>query len=330
MTVQEQLTPIMPNNQKGAQKFEITGDGVRLRTFPSKENGEIITSLFKRDTVDFYQQSDDNLWSEVAFEDKTGWIYNLYLKPLEPRTSDSTINGILDVVAQSPIRKYNWANRGLASLGYYEGMALMFARLYCRLKNGDNIAKEMARPAGPKADKDALAKYDSIFDAIGMDNDTEGPDTLRHLFTLMVGLGMRESSGRHCEGRDQSADNVTSETAEAGLFQTSYNARSVSTLLPQIFNNYINNPDGFFDSFSKGITCKSKDLENHGDGPGREFQQLSKECPGFAVEFTAIALRNTATHWGPIKNKEVEIRSECDTMFLNIQHFIDLKGINKV
>jgi uncharacterized protein YgiM (DUF1202 family) len=324
MAPTEQLTPIM------IQKFEVTGNGVRLRTFPSKENSDIITSLNKGDTVDFHQQSDDNLWSKVTFEENVGWIFNMYLKPQEPRSGDSTINGILDIVAKSSIRNYHWADRGRASLGYYEGMALMFARLYCRLKNGDTIVKEMARPAGQNANKDALTMYDSIFDAIGMDNDTEGPGTLRHLFTLMVGLGMRESSGRFCEGRDRAADNVDSETAEAGLFQTSYNVRSVNPLLSQIFNNYKNKPDGFIDFFSKGIICRPQSWENFGDGAGKEFQQLSKECPGFAVEFTAIALRSTSNHWGPIKTRKAEIRSECDTMFLNIQHFIDLHEIDKV
>ena len=36
-----------------------------------------------------------------------------------------------------------------------------------------------------------------------MRNDVSGIDTLRHLFVLMIGLGMRELSGRYCEGRDQ-------------------------------------------------------------------------------------------------------------------------------
>ena len=42
-----------------------------------------------------------------------------------------------------------------------------------------------------------------------MRNDVSGTDTLRHLFVLMIGLGMRESSGRYCEGRDQSASNTS-------------------------------------------------------------------------------------------------------------------------
>ena len=52
-----------------------------------------------------------------------------------------------------------------------------------------------------------------------MDNDAAGVDTVRHLFVLLIGLGMRESSGKYCEGRDKSASNRSAETAEAGLFQ---------------------------------------------------------------------------------------------------------------
>jgi hypothetical protein len=54
---------------------------------------------------------------------------------------------------------------------------------------------------------------------LGMDNSADGVDTLRHLFALQLGLGMRESSGQYCCGRDMSADNVSAETCEAGLFQ---------------------------------------------------------------------------------------------------------------
>lgn len=274
-------------------------------------------SVFIRKAVVSKQNGDDNygFWG---------------VKPVEPPIEDSSINGILDIVAKSPIRKHNWQNRGVATLGYYQGMALMFARLYCRLKKGDKIAKEMAKAAGTDAKKDALTAYHSIFNAMGMKNEIEGPDVLRHLFTLMVGLGMRESSGRHCEGRDLSANNTSGETAEAGLFQTSYNARSVSPLLNEIFNSYRNNPDGFVDFFSKGIKCKPKSLENFGEGDGKEFQRLSKECPGFAVEFTAVAMRNTALHWGPIRKKKAEVISVCDEMFVNIQHFIDQNGISEL
>jgi hypothetical protein len=71
-----------------------------------------------------------------------------------------------------------------------------------------------------------------------MRNDVSGIDTLRHLFVLMIGLGMRESSGRYCEGRDQSASNTSADTAEAGLFQTSWNARACCTLTGTILRQW--------------------------------------------------------------------------------------------
>jgi len=71
---------------------------------------------------------------------------------------------------------------------------------------------------------DALAWYAQEFQRAGMDNESSGVSTLRHVFVLLFGLGMRESSGRYCEGRDRSARNTTAASAEAGLFQISYNA----------------------------------------------------------------------------------------------------------
>ena len=88
-----------------------------------------------------------------------------------------------------------------------------------------------------------------------------------------------------------SADNTTSETAEAGLFQTSWNARSASSLLPQLFSDYRANSAGFLDVFKEGVTAKPQDLQNFGSGDGKEFQRLSKECPAFAAEFAAGAQR---------------------------------------
>ena len=86
--------------------------------------------------------------------------------------------------------------------------------------------------------KDCLAWYNQEFLDLCMDNRADGADTLRHLFVLLTGLGMRESSGRYCEGRDMAALNTTAETAEAGLFQTSYNARFGDPLLPELFAKY--------------------------------------------------------------------------------------------
>jgi hypothetical protein len=203
-------------------------------------------------------------------------------------------------------------------------MALVFARVYCKLLSGNAYAVEMAKADTGNSSKDALSHYASLFDNLGMDNDASGVDTLRHLFVLLLGLGMRESSGRYCEGRDISANNVSSETAESGLFQTSWNAREGNQeLLQKLFSEYRAKPVGFMEVFKEGVTVRPNNLQNFGSGDGEDFQRLSKECPAFAAEFAAIGLRNIRTHWGPINTHAAELRPEADRMFLRIQQAVD-------
>lgn len=237
----------------------------------------------------------------------------------EPQAVAGSLDQILEIAENSDIARYNWPDRGRAPAGFIKGMALVFARVYCKLNAGDPGAAEMGKAVTGKPVHDTLAHYAQQFAALGMDNAVAGADTLRHLFALMLGLGMRESSGKHCEGRDKSASNATADTAEAGLFQTSYNARAFSALLPTVFQQYQANPSGFLSVFKEGVRCRPADAENYGSGAGKEFQRLSKECPAFAAEFTAIALRNTSEHWGPIIDHKAEIRSASDEMFKQVQ-----------
>jgi hypothetical protein len=235
----------------------------------------------------------------------------------------SPIDQITAIAAASAIARHRWNDRGVAPAGYIKGMALAYARVHCKLKAGDAAAIEMAKANTGNNAHDALAWYGEKFLAARMNNSVAGPDTLRHLFVLMVGLGMRESSGKHCEGRDRSTSNTTAETAEAGLFQTSFNARSASPLLPMLFARYSANPSGFVDVFKEGVRCSAASLENFGSGDGMKFQRLSKECPAFAAEFSAVTLRNMRTHYGPINRREAELRPECDAMLLQVQNAVD-------
>jgi hypothetical protein len=230
---------------------------------------------------------------------------------------------ITQIAARSNIAGYYWTGRGPAPAGYIKGMALVYARLYCKLKAGDAAAALMATANTRDDTPDALAWYSEKFAAVGMSNDFSGSDTLRHLFVLLFGLGMRESSGRYCEGRDKSASNTTAETAEAGLFQTSFNARRASPELPKLFGRYLASPSGFADTFREGVRCRPSDWKNYGSGPGVEFQRLSKASPAFAAEFAALGLRTVRTHWGPINRRAVEIRSECDAMLTQIENLMD-------
>jgi V8-like Glu-specific endopeptidase/cell wall-associated NlpC family hydrolase len=248
-----------------------------------------------------------------------------------PRTQDAPQEALKDeiirIAGSSDIARYSWQNRGVAPAGYIKGMALVYARVYSKFKAGEAAAVEMAKAKTADLQRDALAWYDDVFAAAGMSNDTDGVDTLRHLFVLLIGLGMRESSGKYCTGRDMSAQNTTAETAEAGLFQTSFNARHASPLLPALFADYSANPSGFLDVFKEGVRCSVSDQLNFGSGDGMEFQRLSKECPAFAAEFAAVGLRNIRRHWGPINQKTAEVRPECDALLRQVEVCVDTASL---
>src|SRR5262249_30347452 len=153
----------------------------------------------------------------------------------------------------SDLATLNWgADRGVAPRGYIKGMAVTYARVYAKLKAQDSAALVMAAQNSGHDNTDALAWYADQFRAQGMDNSVSGPTTVRHLFVLLIGLGMRESSGAYNEGRDRSASNTEADTAEAGLFQMSWNARTASAELPRLFTRYSANPDGFLQIFREG------------------------------------------------------------------------------
>lgn len=231
---------------------------------------------------------------------------------------------IKEIAAGSKIANYSWSDRGKAPAGYTQGMALAFATSYQRLKAGDSIGIEMAKANTHNDSKDAISWYNSDFKAKGMTNETAGPDTLRHLYVLLLGLGMRESSGQHCEGRDMSASNTTSDTCEAGLFQTSYNAHSCSSQFDKLFDQANGGESPcYLETFKQGVSCSSSSWDCYGSGNGYKFQELCKSCPTFAAETCAITLRNLRQHYGPINNKAAEIRTEADQMFLQVQEYID-------
>jgi peptidoglycan hydrolase-like protein with peptidoglycan-binding domain len=237
------------------------------------------------------------------------------------RTSTPTIDAdrIAQIAASSPLARVSWSGRGRAPIGYIKGMAVMFAVAQAKLAQGDPAALEMAKAASGDSQRDALAHYASEFAALGMHNDVSGIDTLRHLFVLMIGLGMRESSGRYCEGRDQSAPNTEADTAEAGLFQMSWDANGASREIPRLLAEYQASGGGYHDIFAEGVTPRSSELSNFGSGTGATFQRLCKTCPGFAVEAAAVGLRNIRKHWGPINRREVELRPEADDMLRQVQ-----------
>jgi len=250
------------------------------------------------------------------------------LPPPEPPPGALTakqVADIMNIANSSWIVDYDWNDRGSAPKGYTQGMALAFAQTYKKLKADHPAAVEMAKANTHDDDYDALAWYANEFRQLGMNNEKAGIDTLRHLYCLMLGSGMRESSGMYCCGRDQSAENTSSDTCEAGLFQTSYNAHGASDPeFDNLQNEYAKGlSPGFVQAFSEGVTCSSKDWENYGSGRGEQFQELCKNEPAFAVETHALTLRNLRKHYGPINNKAAEVKREADEMFKAVQDYMD-------
>lgn len=257
---------------------------------------------------------------------------SLYAKapPLPPPPHALTTQQIKDITAianNSAIHRYSWRDRGVAPQGYTQGVALAFGQSLKKLNAGHAAVTQMARARNPGNATDVFNVYRSEFASLGMDNDVAGLDCLRNLYAFLLGLGMRESSGKACCGRDQSASNTTADTAEAGLYQTSYNARSFSapyfTDLQAEYSKTENKPTCYNPSFYEGVSCSAADWENYGSGAGMEFQALCKECPPFAVETAALTVRSRSDHYGPINRHEVELRADSEALFRAVQDYLD-------
>ena len=298
-----------------------------LRPSPNLDTDGDFGSLTENATTE-YQRTRGLAADGICGPNTWGALYaNLGPIPPPPHAlSSQEIKDICQIANESVISNYNWKDRGTAPVGYMQGMACAFAQSYRKLKQGHMAALTMAS-ARTNSDKDALNIYKMAFNALGMSNEQDGIDTLRHLYALMLGSGMRESSGRHCEGRDQSATNTSSDTAEAGLFQTSWNAHGASD--PE-FSNLVteyqkpeNAATCYLSQFDDGVSCTSSEWDCYGSGSGYAFQSLCKSCPAFAVETHGLTLRNLANHYGPIIRKETELKSDSDRMFQAVQNYID-------
>jgi uncharacterized protein (TIGR02594 family) len=233
---------------------------------------------------------------------------------------------IIAMAVRSPANAISWKDRGRSPPGYLAGMALCFALAVRWYEAGVDSVSVMAQADRDEPETDALSWYSDQFKALGMDNSRDGLDTLRHLFTLAVGLSMRESSGNHWCGRDQSASNTSPDSAEAGLHQTSWDIRGASPQIEILFEDYWNNPNGFRETFTEGLSPNRDDLENYGNGyDGTRHQWLSKFCPAYHVMMTAVGMRlrgGEEGHWGPIRTHAAEIKREVNTLLRDVQEVI--------
>lgn len=241
--------------------------------------------------------------------------------------SAETIAKIAALAASSEIARYSWEGRGRAPIGYIKGMAVVFAKVYLDLKAGGSAARVMAQANTGNETKDALAWCDAEFRAMGISNATSGVATLRHLFMLLYGLGIRESSGQYNEGVDVNAGaGRPPDEIEAGLFQQSWNSHDASPEIPKLLAAYSGNAAGFVEIFREGVAPGSS--TTFGSGDAAAFQNLCKSKPAFAVECAAVGLRVIRQHWGPINRHEVEdvrpeLAQQADALLQQVQAIVD-------
>lgn len=237
--------------------------------------------------------------------------------PAPSPTPAVSLGKIISMAEASGCQTLDWPGRGHSPKGFIPGVMLTYAKDVCKLQGGDSSAHVMGQAWG--GNLDALTYYKKQFAAMGI-SDSPGQGNIQSIYLLGIGEAMRESSGSYCCGRDTTAGPETADEAEAGLFQTSWNAHSASPELPKLFAKYQQSSSGcFLDTFALGGTCSSS---NVGSGDGATFQALSKSCPAFGVEFAMVTLRVLRNHYGPVNNYQVYLSQACNSLLGQVQQEI--------
>lgn len=214
-----------------------------------------------------------------------------YVAPVIP----IEVKSIETIVNENGCKNIVWKDRGKAAYGFYLGMAHTFVQTKC----DKDLAARLTK--APHSANDAYTRF-------GL------KPTLPNIYALLTGLAIRESTGKHCTGRDMTAGWSQSDTAESGLLQTSLNSNAFSKYLYQFFKEW--NKQGFKEHFEKGVTCSSSNWKYWGDkADGLRFQKMSKEQPAFQVEYTALLLKETYKHHGPLIRREVQVQKPCIELF---------------
>lgn len=239
-----------------------------------------------------------------------------------PTASGPYVEQIVALADSSTCAQTTFTGRGKAPAGYIKGVALSFARSLCRAKSGSSLSSVMAKSAGSTT-SDALAYYQSKFAESSISIGSGAENSLRALYTIGMGLGMRESSGRYCEGWDRSAGaNRSSSAGEAGIYQTSYDSMGLSSELRKLYEEYKSRPELCHqDVFREGVSCGPINIL--GSGAGADYQEFNIKCPAFAAEYAMTMLRIARSHYGPINRKEVQVVPACNDLLKSVEDLIN-------
>jgi hypothetical protein len=232
------------------------------------------------------------------------------------------VTKIIEIGRSSPVLKTEFGNQGRPPIGFVIGSGLAYGDAWSSLKNDDEYCRTMSI-ATRDTSNDVLDFYRPEFTALGMDNNVAGEKPFRHAWMMMFCTAMPESGGKFCCGwdREENRDQLTSETAETGLFQVSHNSAMATPLLPKLMATWQRRD--YVTYFHEGISCNAEDLECFGGGLGLEFQKLCKDDPVFAYWWAVLLSRFLRPHWGTINRRIVYLRPAVNDYFMKVQGLID-------
>lgn len=238
------------------------------------------------------------------------------IKPVTSGASLLTMDAVNKAVVGSSCAKYAFGNRGPAPLGYLKGIVVSYARTLC-LYNSPNTtyAGSIGEALGDDA-HDALVHY-----GIGA---ASGGERIKQTYTLLIGLGLRESSGQYGTGWDTSKlkgahpIQPTAINSETGAFQVSYDNDRKMPASSALYAEYQAHPDRCsLDIFKEGAKAVVQDFV--GSGPGYDFQHFMRYCPALQVDYAAAGIRVNRGQWGPLNRKEAEYYKPCEQMLSQIE-----------
>lgn len=242
-------------------------------------------------------------------------------KPEIEKTVQTVVKkGSLDEIAtSSSCSKISWKDRGRMPIGFYRVYAKTYARSICYANRAD--VQTVSGPESGNTLKDVLSFYE-----------IKTENRLRTVYTILAGLAARESSGHYCCGRDSSANFSEHTSAEAGTFQTSWGVSKVDESLPTMTKIYQKGGRKCFleearDGWNWRKYCSGWNEKNWNkpEEAGYQWQKTTKECPAFAMEYAAVVLRKNGGskgEFGPIRQKKVEIRAECEDLLKKVEDFV--------
>lgn len=228
--------------------------------------------------------------------------------------SNLTMDQINKIVVGSSCSKYAFGNRGPAPKGYLKGVVVSYARTLC-LYNSPNktYAGAIGKVLGTDA-ADALTHY-------GFNADTGG-ERIKQTYTLLIGLGLRESSGQYGTGWDRSKlpeIQPSANNSETGLFQVSYDNNSKMPDSAALYLTYKAQPDKCsLDIFKEGASAVQQDFVGK-PSAGYDFQYFMRYCPALQVDYAAAGIRVNRKQWGPLNRKEAEYYKPCEQMLSQVE-----------